>query len=128
MPGIDRKSSGNGTKFSKNHSDARRPRSIRFADSEWKLIEQAALRHGIPAGELVRTGALALAEDRLGESPPATLTSGHLALIEATYRATFVRSMLDKERLLDAGGEKEVDKLVDAALVAMEKTMKEGPA
>ena len=47
------------------------------------------------------TGALALAEDRLGESLPSTLASGHLALIEATYRASFVMSMLDKERLLD---------------------------
>ena len=128
MPRSDRKISGTGNKTSRNSSDVRRPRSIRFADSEWKLIEQAALRHGIPAGELVRDGALALAEDRLGESPPATLTRGHLALIEATYRASFVRSVLDKEQLLDSGGKKELDKLVDAALDAMEKTMKEGPA
>ncbi|MDE0004427.1 MAG: hypothetical protein OXQ29_17195 [Rhodospirillaceae bacterium] len=128
MPGSNRKSSGNGTKFSKNRSDARRPRSIRFADSEWNLIEQAALRHGIPAGELVRTGALALAEGRLGELPPATLTSGHLALIEATYRASFVTSTLDRDRLLDAGRQKDVDALIDAAHEAMTKTMKEGPA
>ena len=128
MTRSDRKNSGIGKETSQNRSNARRPRSIRFADSEWNLIEQAALRHGIPAGELVRSGALALAEDRLGESPPATLTTGHLALIEATYRASFVRSMLDREQLLDAGREKEVDKLVDSALDAMEKTMREGPA
>ena len=59
----------------------------------------------------------------VGESLTATLTSGHLALIEATYRATLVRSMLDKERLLDAGGEKEVYRLVDVDLIGMEKTM-----
>ena len=128
MSRSNREISGTGHKPSPKRGDARRPRSIRFADSEWNVIEQAALRHGIPAGELVRDGALALAEDRLGESPPATLTSGHLALIEATYRASFVRSVLDKEQLLDAATQKEVEKLVDAARVAMEKTMKEGPA
>ncbi|MDD9997691.1 MAG: hypothetical protein OXQ89_08095 [Rhodospirillaceae bacterium] len=124
----DRNGAGTGNKPPPHRSDARRPRSIRFADSEWKLIEQAALRHGIAAGELVRSGALAFAEDRLGESPPATLTSGHLALIEATYRASFVTSTLDRDRLLDAGRNKDVDALIDAAHDAMAKTMKEGPA
>lgn len=128
MARTGRKRSGTGTRSSRKSGDARRPRSIRFADSEWNVVEQAALRHGIPAGALVRTAALALAENRLGESPPATLTSGHVALIEATYRSSFVRSMLDREQLLDAGGENEVRKLVDAARTAMEKTMKEGPA
>ena len=128
MSRSDRISSGTGTKSSRKSGDARRPRSIRFADSEWNVIEQAALRHGIPAGELIRKAALALAEDRLGASPPATLTSGHLALIEATYRASFVRSVLDKEQLLETRPEKDVDGLVDAARLAMEETMKEGPA
>ena len=124
----DRKSSGTGNKRSRNRSDARRPRSIRFADSEWNLIEQAALRHGIPAGELVRAGALALAEDRLGESPPATLTSGHLALIEATYRSVYMISTLKREELLDAGHPDDVEALVDAARKTMKDTMDEGPA
>ncbi len=124
----DRKSSGTGNKPSRNRSDARRPRSIRFADSEWNLIEQAALRHGIPAGELVRAGALALAEDRLGESPPATLTSGHLALIEATYRSVYMMSTLKREELLDTGHRDDVQALVDAARKTMTQTMDEGPA
>ncbi len=124
----DRKSSAAGNKASPNRSDARRPRSIRFADSEWKLVEQAALRHGIPAGELVRAGALALAEDRLGESPPATLTSGHLALIEVMYRYVYVMATLDRQQLLDAGRGKEVTALVDAARQTMAQVMDEGPA
>ncbi|MDE0001395.1 MAG: hypothetical protein OXQ29_01700 [Rhodospirillaceae bacterium] len=128
MSTSDRKSSGIGNKPSPHRSDARRPRSIRFADSEWKLIEQAALRHGIPAGELVRTGALALAEDRLGESPPATLTSGHLALIEATYRSVYIVSTLKREELLDAGHQEDIKALVEAARNTMTETMKEGPA
>ena len=128
MPQSDRKNSETGINPSQNRSDARRPRSIRFADSEWNLIGQAALRHGIPAGELVRDGALALAEDRLGESPPATLTSGHLALIEATYRTAYVTATLDRQQLLDAGRKDDVEELIDASRKAMATTMKEGPA
>ena len=128
MPRSDRKSSATGNKPSPNRGDARRPRSIRFADSEWNLIEQAALRHGIPAGELVRAAALALAEDRLGESPPATLTSGHLALIEVMYRYVYVMATLDRQQLLDAGRGKELTALVDAARKTMAQVMDVGPA
>ena len=124
----DRENSGTANKTTRNRRDARRPRSIRFADSEWNLIGQAALRHGVPAGELVRTGALALAEDRLGESPPATLSPGHLALIESIYRSVYVMSTLKREELLDAGHRDDVKALVDAARKTMKQTMDEGPA
>ena len=128
MPRSDRKNSETGINPSQNRNNARRPRSIRFADSEWSLIEQAAQRHGIPTSELVRTGTLAFAEDRLGESPPAALTSGHLALIEATYRSVYMISTLKREELLDAGQQDDVDALVDAAGKTMKETMNEGPA
>ena len=128
MSPSDQKTTGIGNKTSGNRSDARRPRSIRFADSEWTMIEQAALRHGIPAGELIREGALALAEDRLGESPPATLNSGHLALIEAIYRSVYVMSTLKREEMLDTGHQDDIEALVDAAQTTMMETMDEGPA
>ena len=128
MSQSDRINSGTGTRPSRKSGDARRPRSIRFADSEWNVIEQAALRHGIPAGELIRKAALALAEDRLGASPPATLTSGHLALIEATYRSVYMMSTLKREELLDAGQQDDIEALIDAARKTMTETMKEGPA
>ena len=128
MSRSDRKSSGTGNKPSRNRSDARRPRSIRFAHSEWNLIEQAALRHGITAGELVRAGAIALAEDRLGESPPASLSPGHLALIEAIYRSVYLVATLKREELLDAGHKDDVEALIDAARNTMAETMEEGPA
>ncbi len=124
----DRKGPGTKSKPGDNPDNARRPHSIRFSDSEWSLIEQVAARHGLSAGELVRSGALAAAEDRLGESPPATLLPGHIALIEATYRAVYVLATLNRERLLDAGRENEVDDLVSAAHDAMAETMNEGPA
>ncbi len=124
----DRKDPETRNRSGTNLDNARRPHSIRFSDSEWSLIEQAAAQHGLTAGELVRSGALAAAEDRLGEPPPATLSPGHLALIEATYRAVYVLATLNREQLLDAGRENELDDVVAAAHDAMAETMNEGPA
>ena len=124
----DRGNPATGSKPAGKRSDARRPRSIRFSDSEWRLIEKAATRHGVPVGELVRAGALAIAEDRLGEALPATLSPGHLALIETTWRMAYVLATLARERMLDAGREKELDDLVAAARTVMKETMEEGPA
>ncbi len=84
------------------------------------------MRHGIPAGELVRAGAVALAEDRLGEAPPATVAPGHLALIETMWRMVYMMATLDRDELLDAQREKELDDLVDAARRTMKETMAEG--
>lgn len=123
----DRGNPGTGSKPAGKRSDARQPRSIRFSDSEWRLIEKAATRHGVPVGELIRAGALAIAEDRLGELPPATLSPGHLALIEATWRMAYLLATLARERMLDAGREKELDDLVAAARSVMRETMEEGP-
>ena len=127
MSRTDPKTSVTGNHPSQNRNDSRRPRSIRFADSEWSLIEQAALRHGVPASELVRDGALALAEDRLGESPPATLSPGHLALIEDTYRSVYLIATLKREELLDTGHMEDFEALVEASRKTMAQTMEEGP-
>ena len=108
--------------------DARRPHSIRFSDSEWTLIEDAALRHGISAGEIVRTGALAAAGERLAAPPPATVSPGHLALIEATFRTLYVLATLRRVELLDTSRENELDEIVKAARSVMVETMNEGPA
>ena len=106
---------------------ARKPHSIRFSDSEWNLIEQAAARHGLPPGELMRSGAMAAAEDRLAQPPPVTISPAHLALIEATYRAVYVLTTTRREELLDAGRENELDDIVATAHDAMAETMNEGP-
>ena len=42
----------------------RTPRSIRFSDSEWATVEQAAKDRGMTAAELVRHAAMSLAEGR----------------------------------------------------------------
>ncbi len=123
----DQKKSGKGNKPAEKPSDPRAPHSVRFLDSEWRLIKKAAARHGIPAGELVRSGALAAAEERLGEPPPAILSSGHAALIEAVYRMVYMMATLDRGRLLDAGRGKDLEELIAAARKTMAETMDEGP-
>ena len=128
MPKSDRETPKTGNKTTGKQSAARQPRSIRFSDSEWQVIERAATRHGIPPGELVRAGALALAEDRLAESPPATVTPGHLALIESMWRMTYVLATMNREQALDARREKELDDIVVAARRVMVETMEDGPA
>ena len=102
MPRNDQKDREASNESSDDPDTARRPHSIRFSDSEWSMVEWAAARHGLSAGELVRSGALAGAEDRLGESLPATLSPGHIALIEATYRAVYMLAT----QLLDAGAKR----------------------
>ena len=108
--------------------DPRSPHSVRFLDSEWKLIQRAAALHGIPAGELVRNGAMAAAEKRLDEPPKATLSHGHAALIESVYRMVYTMATLERERLLDAGRGKELENLIAAARRTMAETMEEGSA
>ena len=96
-------------------------------DTEWTMIEDTAARHGHSAGELVRSGALAAAGDRLVVRPPATISTGHLALIEATWRAVYVLATLNREELLGAGRKKDLDEIVAAAHDVMAETMEEGP-
>ena len=128
MQESERENPETGKKPAGNRSEARRSHSVRFSASEWSLIERAAGRHGIPAGELVRTGAVAAAEDRLGEPPPAALSKGHAALIEDIYRFVYVMATLERDRLLDDRRGGELDDLVAAARRTMAETMNEGPA
>ncbi len=117
------KSNGSGARA----GDPRRSRTIRFSDSEWQLIEDAALRRGIPASQLVRTVMLAAVEERLASPAEAALTPGHLALIEATYRAVYVLATINRDEMLDAERGNELDEIVVAAREAMAETMDEGP-
>ena len=123
----DPKQPGKDKKIEENPSDPRVPHSIRFSGKEWRLLERAAALHGIPVGELVRSGAVAAAQERLAEPPAATLSSGHAALIEAVYRMVYMMATLDRGQLLDSGRGKELDDLIAAARKTMAETMDEGP-
>ena len=107
--------------------DPRRSRTIRFSDSEWQLVEETALRQGISASQLVRTVMLAAVEERLASPTEAALAPGHLALIEATYRAVYVLATINREEMLDAERGNELDEIVEDARRTMRETMDEGP-
>ncbi|MDD9992022.1 MAG: hypothetical protein OXP75_09475 [Rhodospirillales bacterium] len=128
MPRSDRNGPGTRSEPDAKRSDRRRPHSIRFSDSEWSLIERAAGRHGIAVGELVRSSAVAAAEDRLGEPPPVTLSKGHAALIEEIYRIVYVMGTFERDRLLGEERGAKLDAIVAAARRTMAQTMDEGPA
>lgn len=71
-----------------------RPRTVRFSGAEWALVEQAAARQGLTARGLVRASARAFAEKKPSERLPAALSPGHLALIEAPWRAVHLLATL----------------------------------
>ena len=123
-----RKARGKPNQYSERAGDFRRSRTIRFSDSEWQLVEDAALRQGIPASQLVRAATLAAAEERLDRPAGAALSPGHLALIEATYRAVYVLATINREQMLDAERGNELDEIVAAARTTMRETMDEGPS
>lgn len=106
-------------------SGKRQSHSIRFSDSEWCLVEQAASRHGIPPGEFVRSGALAAAEGHPPTSPEVNLSAGHGALIEAIYRAVYLLATINRERLIEAGRQEDIDGIIAEARNAMAKIMNE---
>ena len=123
-----RKARGKSNGSGERAGDPRRSRTIRFSDSEWQLVEDAALRQGIPASQLVRSVTLAAAEERADRPAAAAITPGHLALIEDTYRAVYVLATINREEMLDAERANELDEIVAAARRTMRETMDEGPA
>ena len=123
-----RKTDAKSNESGERAGDFRRSRTIRFSDSEWQLVEDAALRQGIPASQLVRAATLAAAEERVRHPDPAPISPGYLALIEATYRGVYLLATLSRERMLYAGREKDLDELVEEARRAMQGTMDQGPS
>jgi len=122
-----RKADGESTESGERAGDFRRSRTIRFSDSEWQLVEDAALRQGIPASQLVRAATLAAAEDRLDRPAGAALTPGHVALIEDIYRGVYLLTTLRGQELLREKREKELDEIVDDGRKAMAEALGEEP-
>ncbi|MDE0228890.1 MAG: hypothetical protein OXJ62_08565, partial [Spirochaetaceae bacterium] len=89
----------------------RHPRSIRFTEAEWTRIQQAAASHGLSPAEVVRARALGLPDKPFHTDMPASFSPGHVALIEATYRAVhLLATMATQPMPYD-----EVDALLGAA-------------
>ncbi|MXY38379.1 MAG: hypothetical protein F4Y62_01050 [Rhodospirillaceae bacterium] len=123
-----RKPHGKSNESGERAVDFRRSRTIRFSDSEWQLVEDAALRQGIPASQLVRAATLAAAEDRLDRPAEAAVPPGYLALIEDIYRGVYLLTTLRGEELIREKRKKQLDSIVKDGRLAMKETMDEGPS
>ena len=99
-----------------NEKDAvpRTPRSIRFSDSEWATVEQAAKDRGMTAAELVRHAAMSLADGKLINGGIA-FTPGHATLLERIFRTTYILATLKRDEMVHEGRGNEMDTMVKAA-------------
>lgn len=110
MSETDRNSTETDADLEEKRSHARTPRTIRFSDPEWELVENTAKRRGIAAAEFARNAALAAAEDKSAAIPP-----GIVALIERIYRSTYIVATLKRNEMLREGRGDELDAMIKAA-------------
>ena len=107
----------------RNPAEKRLSRGVRLSDSEWALIKHTAARQGLGAGELVRWAVLALLDGQLHEHPAGSVSAGHVALIEASYRAVHLLATLATQSM----PYEEVDTLLGTAHQALLATLDEEP-
>ncbi len=94
--------------------DNRKTRSIRFSETEWEEVRNAALAHDLPAAEFVRKRILALV--RAPESTErATVPASMAPLIERMFRYTWFLATEKRDAMLREGREAELEKLVAEA-------------
>ena len=94
--------------------DARKTRGIRFSESEWEEVKNAAAEHEMPAAEFVRERILALA--RTAEGPDASPVAPSLApLIERMFRYTWFLATERRDAMVREGRAEELDALVAEA-------------
>lgn len=92
-------------------SAARRTRGIRFSESEWREVLEAAERRDVPAAEFVRATVLGAA--RGGEAAPSLAALA--PLIERTFRYAWVLATLRRDEMAAAGRGEEMERLVESA-------------
>ncbi len=94
--------------------DARKTRGIRFSESEWEEVKNAAAAHAMPAAEFVREKLLALA--RHPESAdPVPVPASMAPLIERMFRYTWFLATERRDAMLHEGRGEELDRLVAEA-------------
>ena len=97
-----------------SQGDPRKPRGIRFSDSEWEEVKAAAQSHDVPAAEFVRDRILEIA--RVGPSAESTSIPTSLApLIERTFRYTWMLATRMRDDMTADGRAEELERLVSEA-------------
>ena len=95
-------------------SDRRSPRSIRFSETEWQLVEQAADDIGTLPATFTRNAALNAAAERKTMAA-GTLPSGIVELIKRIYLSTYIVSTLKRDEMIHEGRREELDRTIQAA-------------
>ena len=106
--------------------DHRKTRSIRFSESEWEEVRNAALADDLPAAEFVRERVLALvrAPQRAGApGVPASMAP----LIERMFRYTWFLATEKRGAMLREGRDDELEKLVGEARAFQESLRPDAP-
>ena len=114
MTGSDRHESETGGASPDKPADVRKPRGIRFSDSEWEEVRTAAERNDVPVAEFVRERILEIARGRAAANIsgiPADLAP----LIERTFRYTYMLATQKRDDMIRDGCGDEMNKLVKAA-------------
>lgn len=88
----------------------RKPRSIRFSDSEWAGIEREAKSRGMTAAELVRHAAVSVANGKIAMDS-AAFPPEIAAQIERIYRGVYLLSTLKRDEMLDEERQKDFDRI-----------------
>ncbi len=94
--------------------DNRKTRSIRFSESEWDEVRNAALAHELPAAEFVREKILALVRAPEGAVAP-TVVPSLAPLIERMFRYTWFLATERRDAMLHEGRGEELERLVAEA-------------
>ena len=94
--------------------DNRKTRSIRFSESEWDEVRNAAQAHDLPAAEFVREKILALVRAPEGAVAP-TVAPSLAPLIERMFRYTWFLATEKRDAMLHEGRGEELERLVAEA-------------
>ncbi len=110
----DRNEAATGENAADRAGDARKTRGIRFSESEWEEVKNAAAAHDMPAAEFVRERILALARDpKSADRGP--VPASMAPLIERMFRYTWFLATEKRDAMVREGREEELDRLVAEA-------------
>ena len=114
-----RNGAAGGENVAERAEDNRKTRSIRFSESEWEEVRNAALAHDLPAAEFVRERILTLVRGSVSAGAllaPPSLTPQ----IERMFRYTWFLATEKRDEMIREGREEELEKLVGEARALQE--------
>ena len=114
MSDDERKEAAGGGIATEKAGDARKTRGIRFSESEWEEVKNAAAAHEMPAAEFVRERILALARGR-ASADRVPVSASMMPLIERIFRYTWFLATERRDAMLHEGRGDELDRLVAEA-------------